>query len=62
MVDFDAEVLDGVFYNQELVRVGGKNHSHIDSIVQSKKRGSKLWHQVQLKSGKLTWMKNEALI
>lgn len=63
--DLSAEELDGVFYSEELVRVGDteKPIREIETLVKSQKRDGELWHLVKWKKKKgTTWIHNDELV
>lgn len=61
--DADGEVIDGVFYNEELVRVL-KNEAirAIHSVKKSERRDGELWHFVKFVDGQEKWIRNEELV
>ena len=63
--DESGEEIEGIFYNEELVRVvdDEKPVRLIQSLKKSERRGEELWHLIKWKdSKKETWIRNDELI
>jgi hypothetical protein len=64
LVDLSGEILDGIFYNQEIVRIANRSPigKTISQILKSEVRKKELWHQARMKDGKCLWVKDKQLI
>jgi hypothetical protein len=62
--DEDGEIIDGVFYNEELVRVleSDKPVKLIQTLKKSETRDGELWHLVKFENKKESWVRNEDLV
>ena len=63
LTDLTGEVLDGIFYNAELVRVTplSKLGQQVVEIVKSEQRRKQLWHLAKIKD-KTRWIRDSQLI
>jgi hypothetical protein len=62
--DSEGEVIEGVFYNEELVRILESDLPirQIDRIQKSEKRNGELWHLVKFQDKKVSWIRNDKLV
>ena len=62
--DGQDEVIDGVFYNEELVRVltADAPVRKIQTVKKSERREGELWHLVKFEDKKESWIRNDELI
>ena len=61
--DQEGETIDGVFYNEELVRVLPDETIHrIDTVKKSERREGELWHLVKYVDKRERWIPNHDLI
>ena len=62
--DEQDEVIDGVFYNEELVRVLTTTAPvrKIQTVKKSERRDGELWHLVKFEDKKESWIRNDELI
>ena len=63
ITDDDDEVIEGVFYNEELIRVvDDQRVRKIETLKKTETRDGELWHLVKFSDGKQSWIRNEELV
>ena len=63
--DNSGEEIEGIFYNEELVKVqeGNQPVRKIRRLIKTERRKRELWHQVWFENAKKpSWIRNDALV